>query len=346
MHALLNKLGNRWFRKGGEQSPEQDAQSIGAVRYRIDQFSVFGSSLVLSGWVWKPGVPVASVFLRIPENTGFEVRAGMPSPGLAAALGEDARSARFDGHWHVPLATARVVEATLVVTFEDRSVLTIDKLGARGLVGDASNALVARFVKQLASSPPGALLELGSRARSGISRRSLVPSSWKYTGMDVLGGENVDVVGDAHKLSRLFPGAKFDAVMSFSVLEHILMPWKVAIELNQVMCTGGIGFFKTHQCWPIHDQPWDYWRFSSDAWKALFNQHTGFEIIDAQMGEPAFVVARNCHPATNFGYVPGGYLSSAVLFRKTGETNLRWDVDIDDVVDAPYPSTTTKFPHL
>ena len=51
----------------------------------------------------------------------------------------------------------------------------------------------------------------------------------------------MDVVGDAHTLSRHYPDAAFDAVMAFSVLEHLLMPWKLVIELNRVLKPGGIG---------------------------------------------------------------------------------------------------------
>ena len=103
--------------------------------------------------------------------------------------------------------------------------------------------LLHKFLVQLSSMPSGAALEIGSRARSGVTRRHFLPAStWAYTGMDILAGENVDVVGDAHKLSKLFPEKRFRAVMSFSVLEHLLMPWKFAIELNRVMELGGVGF--------------------------------------------------------------------------------------------------------
>ncbi len=122
------------------------------------------------------------------------------------------------------------------------------------------------------------------------------------------------------------------------------MPWKVAIELNRIMELGGVGFFITHLCWPLHDQPWDFWRFSSDAWSSIFNRATGFEIIEAAMGEPAFVVANCCHAATNFAEYPAGFLASSVLFRKIGETNLSWDVDIDDVLSNSYPDVVTKAP--
>ncbi len=71
----------------------------------------------------------------------------------------------------------------------------------------------------------------------------LVPKGWDYVGMDIREGANVDRVGDAHELSSVFPDQKFDGVMSFSVVEHLLMPWKVVIELNHVLNTGAVGLF-------------------------------------------------------------------------------------------------------
>lgn len=162
------------------------------------------------------------------------------------------------------------------------------------------------------------------------------PESWLYTGFDVLPGENVDVVGDAHHLSKLLPHGRFRAVWALAVLEHILMPWKLVIELNKVMELGGVGYFHTPQTWPLHDRPWDFWRFSSDAWTGLLNNRTGFEIIDAQMGEPAFVVANRWHPVVDFGQ--GGCLASSVMFRKISDTTLTWDVDPADLLVKSYPA--------
>ena len=115
------------------------------------------------------------------------------------------------------------------------------------------------------------------------------------------------------------------------------MPWKFVIELNAVMKQGAVGLFTTHQCWPVHDAPWDFWRFSDRAWSGLLNPATGFEIIEASMGEPAFVVSQRAHPITDFGRTQSGYLASNVLFRKIGETSLSWPVGLADIVQTHYP---------
>ena len=194
------------------------------------------------------------------------------------------------------------------------------------------------FVSLLRLKPEGRLLEVGSRARSGVVRHHFVPEGWKYTGFDVREGPNVDAIGDAHKLSQYFPPDHFDAVMAFAVLEHLMMPWKFAIELNRVMKTGGVGFFIAPQTWPIHDMPWDFWRFSDEAWKAILNTATGFEIIEAKMAEPTYVVPCSVHSVSNFSDVYLGYLASVVIFRKVSNTTLQWPVEIEHITDTAYPA--------
>jgi hypothetical protein len=231
------------------------------------------------------------------------------------------------------------VEARLLVTLAGGSTFTAGGL-TNPLPGENADRVLDAFLQDLRSRPAGAYLEIGSRARSGIVRRDAVPAGWSYTGLDVLPGENVDVVGDAHRLSALFPPRTFDAVAAFSVLEHILMPWKLAIELNKVLKVGGVGFFSTHQGWSVHDAPWDFWRFSDTAWAALFNRATGFEIVQAGMGQPASIVANRWSPVVDFRDQPI-HLSSLVMFRKVSETTLEWPVELDDVIATHYPPATT-----
>jgi hypothetical protein len=84
--------------------------------------------------------------------------------------------------------------------------------------------------------------------------------------------------------------------------------------------------------------------FQTSIRPAIFNRATGFRDYRATMGEPAFVVANHCHAGTNFAEHPAGYLASSVLFRKVRDTDLTWDVDIDDILTNSYPETVSKAP--
>jgi SAM-dependent methyltransferase len=308
--------------------PAEVAQPAAApsepLRHRIDLFRYLDGRLSLAGSAETATRPIVLLTLRLPDGARFPIPFTPTPTGIAF-------TARIDVERQPPEIAQAHIEAVLM----DGSV--IDITGPGQPVDDPAHALTDRFLRMLGERGSGRILEIGSRARSGIVRRSYVPETWSYEGLDIVAGPNVDNVGDAHQLSRLYPPASFDAVMAFSVLEHLLMPWKVVVELNRVLRPGAIGLFTTHQCWPLHEQPWDFWRFSDTSWQALLNPATGFEIVDAQMGERAHVVASKMHPATAFGGADAA-LASNVLFRKVGETDLAWPVELSDVIATSYPS--------
>ena len=163
----------------------------------------------------------------------------------------------------------------------------------------------------VAQKPDPSLLEIGSRARSGNVYRGWFPEKLDYVGMDVHAGPNVDVVGDAHHLSRCV-NRRFDFMFSMGTFEHILMPWKVALEMNKTLNDGGQALIISHPSWPLHDEPWDFFRFSKDSWHGIFNVHTGFRVVDAQYQFQASIVPifSNAPHLDNMSTFPTYLLSS------------------------------------
>ena len=180
------------------------------------------------------------------------------------------------------------------------------------------------------------LLDLGGRRRSGIAYTDEL-AMCDVTVFDIVAGPGVDVTGDAHALSRHFAPDTFDAVMCNSVFEHLLMPWKVAIELGRVMRTGGLCYIHTHQTLGMHDMPWDFWRFSDQAWAGLFNARTGFEIVTARMSYFSHVVTAGWTPAYTGAEASGGFEASGVLVRRIGASDLDWDVTLAETIATEYP---------
>ena len=83
------------------------------------------------------------------------------------------------------------------------------------------------------------ILEVGSRSVTGAPYGRRFKNA-QYTGFDFYDGDNVDVVGDAHKLSRYFKaGEQFDLIFSSAVFEHLYMPWVVATEIQKLLKVGG-----------------------------------------------------------------------------------------------------------
>jgi hypothetical protein len=187
------------------------------------------------------------------------------------------------------------------------------------------------------------VLEIGSRV--GFNEinvqqaiiRGLLPKEITYVGLDITEGANVDVVGDAHSLSRHFDPERFAAIYSLAVFEHLIMPWKAAVEMNRVMKLGGIAYVMSHQTFPLHDEPWDFWRFSDKAWQAIFNRFTGFEIVDAGLAARAYIAGDYMGLVTfRMDEVPA-YLLCNVLVRKTGPSLVDWPVDAAELLASAYP---------
>lgn len=305
--------------------------------YNIDRFSFFQGKVFIRGWIFIQGAKMRNAYLRISGIRLAEFSINLPSQDVENVHGSLGINSRIeliaDAHLfsHLDLCQAKI--EVITDTLGD---MLIENIGLP--FGDPVQAMYEEFLSVIKTAwPSGNLLEVGSRSRSGNSRKCFTPSSWEYTGFDYIEGDNVDVVGDAHNISRYFPANRFHAVKSFSVLEHLIMPWKFVVELNKVMVKDGIGLFLTHQCWPIHDSPWDFWRFSDQSWHGLLNRHTGFEIIKTQLGEPAYIVPNKLHPATCFGEANGGFLSSGVMFRKVSDTSLEWPVEPSSILNTVYP---------
>jgi SAM-dependent methyltransferase len=320
---------------------------MSSLLWKIDECSVYFERLRLRGWCFNPapGAAIQNVAAVFPAlGAPVVLRSfGLPSVDVAHALGRGAEQCRFDEFLELPDAVLGR-DFTLLFTLADGSEIASASAQTNANDGDPFHACWAHFVESLHRLPPGDVLEIGSRARSAITRREVVPPHLGYVGLDILPGPNVDVVGDAHQLERLFGRSRFVAAFSFSVFEHLAMPWRVAIELNRVLRPGGIVFTQTHQTWPVHEEPWDFWRFSRHSWQTLFNEATGFEVVEAAHGEPARIHACRANPITRQLAGEPAYLGSDSIVRKISETSLTWPVALEVAAAAMYPKGELQTP--
>ncbi len=192
------------------------------------------------------------------------------------------------------------------------------------------------------------VLELGSRNVTGANLRSRF-SNAHYVGFDFYAGENVDVVGDAHKLSSYFTGEeKFDLIFSSAVFEHLHMPWVVALEVQKLLKVGGMVFVETHFSFSSHERPWHFFQFSDMGLRALFNDSLGFDLIESGMSNPmSGFFAHNADDYLKNLPVTELYCHSEILCRKRCEIlDFQWSsVSIDGIVEGtryPIPSLSNN----
>lgn len=208
---------------------------------------------------------------------------------------------------------------------------------------DPYHQVMARFLERCHGIRDCRVLEIGARDVSGTTRRHLFPGAAEYVGFDIHPGPGVDVVGDAHELSRHFRAGHFDVVFSCSVFEHLAFPWKVVMEANTVLRTGGLCFVSTHPAWPPHELPWDFWRFPLAGLRLLFSEPMGFRVLDGEEGIPARLHSLSPDPPTRgvSGFdMPMGVALIAEKTRNYDARRLKWDVPLSAVLDSVYPNRT------
>lgn len=149
---------------------------------------------------------------------------------------------------------------------------------------EASGALLSRFIQEV-NDRALVVAEVGGRSVSvgWTDNRIRMAQAGRYIGVDIHPGPGVDVVGDAHELDTVLGRGSIDAAFSVSVLEHLARPWVFAASLNRTLRMGGLTFHVTHQSWPLHEEPNDFWRYSDEALRVLFGPEFGFEVIEAGM---------------------------------------------------------------
>jgi SAM-dependent methyltransferase len=172
--------------------------------------------------------------------------------------------------------------------------------------GEARSDLERRFVARCAELPAPSVLELGTlQSQPGRStmHRDWVPHAAEFLGTDIEDGPDVDIVADLHKLTDVTGRERFDVILSCSTFEHLKYPTVAAHELMKALKVGGVLYIQTHQTFPLHGYPNDYFRFSRDALASLFGTQMGFEVIATNHDFPARVYSRrdrSSHLATAF----------------------------------------------
>ncbi len=315
----------------------------GDCSYMVDTATVFFDYLRIEGWFHSPTDELAEVSLYGPSLKGVKGRVGLNHGGVEKDLGPNR------GFMIQTLLEERQHPNDLILEFGTRNGKTIKvnmfDLCLERKKSSSGRTLLDRFIREINDNEGARLLDLGGRARSGVERRTMFPKA-ECTVLDILPGQGVDIVGDAHAMSALFPPNSFDAIFSVSVFEHLLMPWVVAMEMNAVLKPGGLAFLFTHQTIGMHDQPWDFWRFSDTAWEGLFNRNTGFEILGRTLDDPQYITPHLWSPERG-QYLERavGFLGSSVLLRKVAEPLGQWEsVEVEKLIHTSYPDTEEKKP--
>jgi SAM-dependent methyltransferase len=127
--------------------------------------------------------------------------------------------------------------------------------------------VVLDFARDVVENLPvrGPVLEVGSRPAAGQEHMLVRPlfGDAEYVGCDIQEGPNVDRVEDVHRLS--FADGSFNTVVALEVLEHVADPLRAVEEMHRVLAPGGFCVISSVMFFPVHEHPWDYWRFTPEG---------------------------------------------------------------------------------
>ena len=127
---------------------------------------------------------------------------------------------------------------------------------------------------------PLLIYDLGSCEVSGGSYRPLFDRPfWRYRGIDLAPGKNVDVVVRDPYRWREIQSESADVVVSGQALEHAAFFWIVMLEVWRVLKPGGLCCIIAPSGGPEHRYPVDCWRFFPDGMDALA-RYAAFEVLD------------------------------------------------------------------
>lgn len=100
----------------------------------------------------------------------------------------------------------------------------------------------------------------------------------KYIGVDLTGNPKADIFIDENKNIPLEDN-QADIVLSTQVLEHVVNPQSYLGECLRILKPSGLLILSTHGYWVYHQDPEDYWRWTSPGLKLLCEQ-AGFNILE------------------------------------------------------------------
>lgn len=138
---------------------------------------------------------------------------------------------------------------------------------------------VQRLVeKYLTPDEPLHAVDVGSYDVNGSYRQFFDIPGWRYTGVDLAAGPNVDVVlRSPYRLP--FQSFSVDVVVSGQAFEHVEFFWLTWMEMARVVRPGGYIFLLAPSRGPEHRYPQDCWRFYPDGYRAL-SKYVSMELLE------------------------------------------------------------------
>ena len=122
------------------------------------------------------------------------------------------------------------------------------------------------------------ILDLGSQDINGSYRRLFAEPGWRYIGVDMAAGQNVDVVlADPYDWREIDAGTA-DVLVSGQTFEHTEYFWLTMQQIARALKPGGLCCILAPSSGPEHRYPVDCWRVYPDGFRAVA-RYAGLEAL-------------------------------------------------------------------
>jgi SAM-dependent methyltransferase len=128
---------------------------------------------------------------------------------------------------------------------------------------------------------PLTVIDLGSADLNGSYRALFALPPWRYLGVDLVAGENVDIVLRDPYRWRELGSESIDVVVSGQTFEHTEFFWETMLEIARVLKPRGMCCIIAPSCGPEHRFSRDCWRIFADGFSAVA-RYAGLEVVDVQ----------------------------------------------------------------
>lgn len=142
-----------------------------------------------------------------------------------------------------------------------------------------SRKFYARELQKVAAkSKNKVVLELGSGFKTGndytYSSKAIFANAKEFIQSDI----NPDFGHKIIDATTMTTKNKYDVVLCMSVLEHVYEYQKAVDNIHRSLKKGGKLIVGMPFCFPLHDEPADYWRFTEHALRGILKDFKKIEI--------------------------------------------------------------------
>lgn len=123
------------------------------------------------------------------------------------------------------------------------------------------------------------IYDLGSQDINGSYRPLFAEPGWRYLGIDMAPGKNVDVVLRDPYDWREIPAASADVIVSGQTFEHTEFFWLTMQQIARALKPNGLCCLIAPSSGPEHRYPVDCWRVYPDGFQALARS-AGLETVE------------------------------------------------------------------